>query len=57
MPDEACDTISALNENIIHLFLTIRGFSVTKVKRNQLGKDGQKSSSGLRGVLKEKVQN
>ncbi|VDI24256.1 Hypothetical predicted protein [Mytilus galloprovincialis] len=46
-------------EDIIHLFLTIRGFSTAKVIRNKMIKDKvtSKKSLSLRQVLKEKHNN
>ncbi|CAC5357824.1 unnamed protein product [Mytilus coruscus] len=38
MQGETADIVSALTEDIIHLFLTIRGFAVTRIERNKLTK-------------------
>ena len=58
MPDQPCDIVSAVTEDIIHLFLTIRGFAVTRKERNKISKStDNNTSTSLRQVLKEKVRN
>ncbi|CAC5389785.1 unnamed protein product [Mytilus coruscus] len=55
---ETADIVSAITEDIIHLFLTIRGFAVTRIERNKLTKkEKSQPSSSLRQALKEKSLN
>jgi hypothetical protein len=61
IPNESCDVVSSVTEDLVHLFLTIRGYAVTCLERNKLqkssnGKPG-KASLSLRQVLKEMVHN
>ncbi|CAC5403281.1 unnamed protein product [Mytilus coruscus] len=52
------DIVSAITDDIIHLFLTIRGFAVTRIERNKLTKKAKSQpSSSLRQALKEKSLN
>ncbi|CAG2231975.1 unnamed protein product [Mytilus edulis] len=58
MQGETADIVSAITEDIIHLFLTIRGFAVTRIERNKLTKKAKSQpSSSLRQALKEKSLN
>ena len=61
IPNESCEVVSSVTEDLVHFFLTIRGYAVTRLERNKLqkssnGKPG-KASLSLRRVLKEKVHN
>ncbi|XP_063412543.1 uncharacterized protein LOC134695255 [Mytilus trossulus] len=53
---ETCDTMSSMTEDIIHLFLTVRGYAFTRIERNKIS-NSSKASSGLRKALKEIVSN
>ncbi|CAC5363148.1 unnamed protein product [Mytilus coruscus] len=53
---ETCDTMSSITEDIIHLFLTVRGYAFTRIERNKIS-NSSKASSGLRRALREKVSN
>lgn len=53
---ETCDTMSSMTEDIIHLFLTVRGYAFTRIERNKISNSSQ-ASSGLRRALNEKVSN
>ncbi|XP_071138679.1 uncharacterized protein PF3D7_1120000-like [Mytilus edulis] len=53
---ETCDTMSSMTEDIIHLFLTVRGYAFTRIERNKIS-NSSKASSGLRNALKEIVSN
>lgn len=58
--DDDMDNIqSAILEDILRLFLTVRGYAITRVKRNELAKDSlqKKKSSGLRQSLKALTAN
>ncbi|CAC5368331.1 unnamed protein product [Mytilus coruscus] len=58
MQGETADIVSAITEDIIHLFLTIRGFAVTRIERNKLTKkEKSQPSSSLRQALKENSLN
>ena len=58
IPNESCEVVSSVTEDIVHLFLTIRGYAVTRLERNKLQKSANgKASLSLRQVLKEKVHN
>ena len=47
-----------VTENLVHLFLTIRGYAVTRLECNKLQKSSNgKASLSPRQVLKEKVHN
>lgn len=52
--DDTDNIQSAILEDILCLFLTVRGYAITRVKRNELAKDSRpkKKSSGLRQSLK-----
>jgi len=54
---ENCANVSIITEDIVHLFLTIRGYAVTRVERNKTTINRRRVSSSLRQVLKEKVLN
>ena len=58
IPNESCEVVSSVTEDLVHLFLTIRGYAVTRLERNKLQKSSNgKASLSLRQVLKEKVHN
>ena len=48
---------SRITEDIVHLFLTIRGYAVTRVERNKITTNSSRVPSSLRQGLKEKVLN
>jgi hypothetical protein len=36
IPNESCEVVSSVTEDLVHLFLTIRGYAVTRLERNKL---------------------
>ncbi|CAG2249448.1 unnamed protein product [Mytilus edulis] len=60
MANEEGSIVSAVTEDIIRLFLRIRGFAVTRLERNKTiktSKSTKKSSSSLRQALKDITKN
>jgi hypothetical protein len=56
IPNESCEVVSSVTEDLVHLFLTIRGYAVTRLEHNKLQKSSNgKASLSLRQVLKEKT--
>ena len=45
---ENCANASKITEDIVHLFLTIRGYAVTGVERNKITTNSSRVSSSLR---------
>ena len=56
MDCEQDNTKASVTEDIVKLFLTIRGYAVARRERNKLTLSDKQSSS-LRQVLKEKIEN
>ena len=52
---ENCANVSKITEDVVHLFLTIPGYAVTRVERNIITTNSSRVSSRLRQVLKENV--
>ena len=52
---ENCANVSKITEDVVHLFLTIPGYAVTRVKKNKITTNSSRVSSRLRQVLKENV--
>ena len=52
---ENCANVSKITEDVVHLFLTIPGYAVTRVERSIITTNSSRVSSRLRQVLKENV--
>ena len=52
---ENCANVSKITEDVVHLFLTIPGYAVTRVERNIITTNSSRVSSSLCQVLKENV--
>jgi hypothetical protein len=47
IPNESCEVVSSVTEDLVHLFLKIRGYAVTRLERNKLQKSWFKTEWNL----------